>query len=52
MSKFDKEDTDHEWAQLREMEQIIERHKKELLKHAVQESDNDESDDEDWGEHQ
>jgi hypothetical protein len=27
-------------------------HKKELLKHGVQESDNDESDDEDWGEHQ
>jgi hypothetical protein len=31
------------------MEEIIERHKQELLKHGVQESDDE---DEDWGEHQ
>jgi hypothetical protein len=34
------------------MEEAIERHKKELLKHGVHESDDEESEDEDWGESQ
>ncbi len=49
LSEFEEGDTDHEWAHLRHMEDIIERHKQELLKHGVQESDGE---DEDWGEHQ
>jgi hypothetical protein len=48
--KFEEGDTDHEWAQLREMEKILEIRKKELLGQGVQESDDDDSNYEDWGE--
>ncbi len=48
--KFEEGDTDHEWAQLREMEKNLERRKKELLGQGVQESDDDDSNYEDWGE--
>jgi hypothetical protein len=42
-------DEDHEWAQLKQMEDMIERHKQELLKHGVPElADENEA----WGEHQ
>jgi hypothetical protein len=49
LSKLEEDNTDYEWAQLRQIEEIIERHKQELLKHGIQES---EDEDEDWGEHQ
>jgi hypothetical protein len=48
LSNFE-EITDHEWAQLRQMEEIIERHKQKLLKVGIHESEDEE---EDWGEHQ
>jgi hypothetical protein len=45
--EFEEKDTNHEWAQLREMEKLLKRHRRELLRQGIPESDN-----EDWGEHQ
>jgi hypothetical protein len=49
LSELEEEDTDHEWAQLRQLEEFIEKQKQELLKHGVKESDDE---DKGWDEHQ
>jgi hypothetical protein len=49
LSELEEEDADHEWAQLRQMEEIIEKHKQELLKQGIKESVDE---DEDWGANQ
>jgi hypothetical protein len=52
ISELGQEDTARQWAQLKQMEEIIAKHKKECLKHGIHESDDEESEDKDWGEHQ
>jgi hypothetical protein len=49
LSKFEEDDTDNEWAQLKNLETLIEKQKQELFKHGFQDSD-DENDG--WNEQQ
>ena len=46
VTEFKEEDIDDEWAQLREMEQLLAEQKRELLRHGIPESD-----DEGWNGH-
>jgi hypothetical protein len=46
VTEFTEEDIEDEWAQLREMEQLLAKQKRQLLRHGIPESD-----DEDWGDH-